>query len=170
MMEWIGGNGYDVSHHADTHWRFINRTLHRPGASSAIDFVKWNGAQTPIIQRIVTVEVAYVIQVACPEVQNLLHEDSTETGVVLLLWRMFAQCFYQYWIDEIIDASEYAHLSHDQKLWVSNVVLGTEKCDNPYILEIAHFVREKLEAYLIEHAERLMMKAARKVEENFLGA
>lgn len=82
---------------------------------------------------------------------------------------MFAQCFYQYGIDEILDTSEYAYLSHDQKLWVSNVVLGTEQCDNSFILGIAHFVREQLESYLIGHAERLMHKAAQKVEENFLG-
>lgn len=168
-MEWIDGNSHHESTHPDVHWKFINKALRRPGERSDIDFVKWNRAQTPIIQRIVTFEVSYVIQVACPEVRNLLHEDSTETGVVLLLWRMFAQCFYQYGIDEIIDASEYTHLSHDQKLWVSNVVLWTEACDNDFILEIAHFVWNKLEKYLIENAERLMKKAAQKVEENFLG-
>lgn len=76
-----------------------------------------------MIQRIISVEVTYVIEVACQEVRNLLHRDSTETGVVLLLGRMFAQCFYQYGIDEILDSSDYAYLSQDQKLWVSNIVL-----------------------------------------------
>lgn len=150
-------------------WRFINRALHRPGESSAIDFVKWNGAQSTVIKRIVSVEVTYVLQVACPEVRNFLHEDSTEIGVVLLLGRMFAQCFYQYWIDELINQSPYTQLSHEQKLWASNVILGTEECHDWFILEIAAFVRERLESYLIGNAERLMEKAACKVEENFLG-
>lgn len=81
----MGSNGRDENHQSNGHWKFIDKRLHRPGTRDAIDFVKWNRAQTPIIQRIVTVEVSYVIQVACPEVRNLLHEDSTETGVVLLL-------------------------------------------------------------------------------------
>lgn len=168
-MEWIDGNGHHESTHPDAHWKFINKALHRPGERSDIDFVKWNRAQSWVIHRIVSTKLDHIISVACPEVQNLLHKDSTETGVVLLLGRMFAQCFYQYGIDEIIDDSEYAYLSHDQKLWVSNVVLWTESCNNDFILEIAHFVWNKLEKYLIENADRLMNKAAQKVEENFLG-
>lgn len=87
----------------------------------------------------------------------------------MLLGRMFAQCFYQYGIDEILDQSPYSHLAHNQKLWVSNIVLRAEECDDGFILEVANFVNERLESYLINNAERLMQKAAHKVEENFLG-
>jgi hypothetical protein len=82
---------------------------------------------------------------------------------------MFAQCFYQYGIEGVLDESDYKHLSHEQKLWVSNVVLGTEDCHDPFILEVVYFVKEKLNNYLLNNAEDLMKKAATKVEENFLG-
>lgn len=82
---------------------------------------------------------------------------------------MFAQCFYQYGIEGVLDESDYKHLSHEQKLWVSNIVLGVEDCYDPFILEVVYFVKEKLNNYLLNNAEDLMKKAATKVEENFLG-
>ncbi|MBP6921431.1 hypothetical protein KBB89_02710 [Candidatus Gracilibacteria bacterium] len=162
-------NDGNVGNTGEDSWRFIGRALQRPEPRGAIDFVRWNGAQSPIIGKIIAVEVERVIEKSCPEIKSLLHQDSTETGVVLLLGRMFAQCFYQYGIEEVIDQSDFACISHKQKLWVSNVVLGVEDCSDMRISEIAHFVKTQLDLYLIQNAERLMGKAAKKVEENFLG-
>lgn len=88
--------------------------------------------------------------------------------MVLLLGRMFPQCFFQFGIDEILEGSDYRGFSKKQKLWVSSVVLG-EGCSDPQINEAANFVRAIIERYLIAHAPRLMEKAAKKVQENFLG-
>ena len=149
-------------------WSFINRSLWRPG-NSAIDFTKWNQAQTPTIRKIYILGSAHVLRVACPEIKILLHEESTEIWIVLILGRMFAQCFYQFWIDEILDQSIYAALPKEKKLWVSNVVLGSEGCDVEEINQIADFVGKVLEEYLIENSERLMKRAADEIEKNFLG-
>lgn len=97
-----------------------------------------------------------------------MSEDSTEMGIVFLIGRMFAQCFYQFGIDEIIEESEYATWTKEDKLWVSNVILG-EEIGNEKINTAATALRPCLEKYLIDHAETLMEKASREVRKNFLG-
>jgi len=54
-------------------------------------------------------------------------------------------------------------------LWASNVALESEPCNQEEINKAAEYIRNRLEKYLIENAERLMIKAKEKVEENFFG-
>ena len=151
----------------DREWRFIHKRLGRPGAS-AIDFTKWNKAQTPIIQEVSMLGVSHIRRVSCTEVQEFLSEESTEMGIAFLIGRMFAQCFYQFGIDEIIEKSEYATWTKEDKLWMSNVILG-EECGNEKINTAAAALQPWLEKYLIDHAETLMEKSSWEVRKNFLG-
>jgi hypothetical protein len=149
-------------------WRFISKKLGRPG-DAQIDFTKWLRAQTPGMKKIGEYGVEGVREVCCPEVAEIMSADSSEPWLFSIFGVMFAQCFYQYWIDEILDTSEYASWPKEKKLWASNVALESEPCNQEEINKAAEYIRNRLEKYLIENAERLMVKAKEKVEENFFG-
>jgi hypothetical protein len=69
----------------------------------------------------------------------------------------------------MIDESEHRNLSKAEKLWVSNVVLETEVCDDERINSIALEIKKKLTDHLLNNFHRLLEKARKKVAENFFG-